>query len=268
LVVAVIGAGTIGSAIARSLARSICGDRVIATDVRAELLKELEKAGVNVTTDNRRAAKEAKVIILCVKPRDVRNIIEEMRHEVKGKLVISVAAAVSLKLLRKAAPEARLVRAMPNLAVLVQESFTAYCASPEVTNEDKVVAERLLGILGKVIEIDERQMDAITALSGCSPAYLSIVIEALVRAGVDFGLPKDLALAASAQTMIGTGKLILDAQKEPSEIRAMVATPGGMTEEGLKEMAKYPVEQAFFSAVKVGVEKSKRISESLAGKET
>jgi len=268
LIVAVIGAGTIGSAVARNLARSSRGDHVIATDVRVELLEDLKKVGVDVTIDNRRAAKEADVIILCVKPRDARYVIEEIRSEVKDKLVISVAAAISLKLLRKAAPEARLVRAMPNLAVLVQESFTAYCASPEVTGEDKVVAERLLGILGKVVEIDETQMDAITALSGCSPAYLSVVIEALVRAGVSVGLPKDLALAASAQTMIGTGRLILDAQKEPSEIRAVVATPGGVTEEGLKEMSKYPVEQAFISAVKVGIEKSKSITEGLAEKET
>jgi len=268
LIVAVIGAGAIGSAVARNLARSSRGDRVIATDVRVELLEDLKKAGVDVTIDNRRAAKEADVIILCVKPRDARYVIEEIRSEVKDKLVISVAAAISLKLLRKAAPEARLVRAMPNLAVLVQESFTAYCASPEVTGEDKVVAERLLGMLGKVVEIDETQMDAITALSGCSPAYLSVVIEALVRAGVSVGLPKDLALAASAQTMIGTGRLILDAQKEPSEIRAVVATPGGVTEEGLKEMSKYPVEQAFISAVKVGIEKSKSITEGLAEKET
>jgi len=268
LIVAVIGAGTIGSAVARNLARSSRGDHVIATDVRVELLEDLKKVGVDVTIDNRRAAKEADVIILCVKPRDARYVIEEIRSEVKDKLVISVAAAISLKLLRKAAPEARLVRAMPNLAVLVQESFTAYCASPEVTGEDKVVAERLLGMLGKVVEIDETQMDAITALSGCSPAYLSVVIEALVRAGVGVGLPKDLALAASAQTMIGTGRLILDAQKEPSEIRAVVATPGGVTEEGLKEMSKYPVEQAFISAVKVGIEKSKSITEGLAEKET
>jgi len=268
VVVAIIGAGVVGSAVARSLVRSRRKDHIIVTDVRVDRLKELERYGVTVTTDNRRAAKEADIVILCVKPKDVGNVLEEVRNEVKGKLIISVAASVSLDFLRAAAPEARLARAMPNLGILVQESFTAYCASADVPGEDKSKAERLLSALGKVVEVDERHMDAITALSGCSPAYLAVIMEAMAQAGLEVGLPGELALTASAQTMVGTGKLILEAGKQPSEIKAMVATPGGVTEEGLKELAKVPVQQAVINAVKAGAEKSRKISKNLVGKVT
>jgi len=268
VVVAIIGAGVVGSAVARSLVRSRWKDHIIVTDVRVDRLKEFERHGVTITTDNRRAAKEADIVILCVKPRDVGNVLEEIRNEVKGKLIISMAASVSLDFLRAAAPEARLARAMPNLGILVQESFTAFCTSADMPGEDKSEAVRLLSALGKVVEVDERHMDAITALSGCSPAYLSVIMEAMVQAGLEVGLPGELALTASAQTMVGTGKLVLEARKQPSEIKAMVATPGGVTEEGLKELVKVPVQEAVINAVKAGAEKSRKISKNLVGKVT
>jgi len=161
------------------------------------------------------------------------------------------------------APEAKFVRAMPNMAVLVQESFTAYCASVDVTSEEKAEAEKLLSILGRVVEVDEKQMDAVTALSGCAPAFLSVIMEAMVYGGLEAGLSRDLALAASAQSMIGAGKLVLEAEKTPSEIKDMVTTPGGVTVEELRELEKVPVRHAVMCAVKAGAEKSKRISQSL-----
>ncbi len=263
MVVTVIGAGTIGTAVAKSLLKS-GHEEISATRRHIERAKELEESGVRVTRSNRKAAKEARIVILCVKPKDIQGVLEEIKDEIKGKLVVSFAAGVHLSFLKAIAPEAKFVRAMPNIAVLVQESFTAYCAGSDLTSNERVEAEQLLHILGRVVQIDEKHMDAVTALSGCSPAYLSVIMGAMVQGGIEAGLPKDLALAAAAHTMAGTGKLALEAAKEPSEIIGMVATPGGVTEDGLQELEKYFVTEAIVSAVKAGASKSKRISQSFS----
>ncbi len=261
--VAVIGAGVIGSAIAKALVQSHPATRIIASDKLSQRLKDLKKIGVVVTTENRRAASEADIMFLCVKPSDVETVLKEVREEVKGKLVISVAAGVGLDFLKRVAPEARFVRAMPNLGILVQGSFTCYCPSENVSEEDKKVANSMLCVLGRAVEVDEKYMDAVTALSGCSPAYLSFILEAMVSAGEEIGLPKELALVSLAQTMIGTGRLILEAGKDPAQIISMVATPGGVTEEGLKVLARYPIRKAISETMKAGVAKAKEISQSL-----
>jgi len=261
--VAVIGVGMIGGALVKSLLKSRYEGKIIAADLRIERLTELEKLGVTTTSDNRAAAEGADIAIICVKPKDVRKALTQIKDEVKGKIVISFAAAVNLITLKKIAPEAHLVRAMPNIAIMVQESLTAYCTDPDTTVEDKVKAQEILSRLGRVAEVEEEYMDAITGLSGCAPAYLSIILEALTYAGLEVGLPRELALLSAAQSMVGTGKLVLEAEKHPAEIRDMVATPGGVTIEGLRELEKVPIRHAFMRAIKVATAKSRRISQAL-----
>jgi len=259
--IAVIGGGVIGEAVAKNLVSS--GYKVIVSEKMAERVKELEKMGLNVTMNNKMAARQADTIILCVKPKNVKEVLEEIREEIKDKIVISVAAAITLNFLKKVAPEAKFIRVMPNLAIIVREAFTAYCASPELSEEDLEKSVKLLERFGEVREVDEKYMDAITALSGCAPAYLSLIAEAMMYAGLEAGLERDLALAIAAQTMIGTGKLILEGHKTPSQIRDMVTTPGGVTIEGLFELEKIPIRHAFMSAVKSATKKSHEITLAL-----
>jgi len=262
MIVSIIGAGAIGSAVARGLIESRIFDRVIASRRHIEKIQDLKKIGVEVTRDNRKAAEEADVVIICVKPKDVEKVLREIRDEIKGKLVISMAAAVSLGFLKKIASEAKFVRAMPNLAILVRDSFSAYSADSDISDREKSEAEKILKILGRVIEIDEEMMDAVTAVSGCAPGYFSFMIKAIVEACVREGLPEDIALVASAQSMIGTGRLILGGLS-PSEIIRRVATPGGITEEEIKEMKRAKVAESVKSAIIAGIMKSKRISEEI-----
>ncbi len=263
MAVAVIGVGMIGSALVKSLLKSGYRGNITGTDRLPERLQELGKLGVIATTDNEKAANEADIIILCVKPKDVERVLTEIRDAVKEKIVISFAAGLRLGVLRNMVPEAHLIRAMPNIAILVQESFTAYCADANVTPEDKSRAEEILSKLGRCIEMQEEHMDAITGLSGCGPAYLSIILEALTYAGLEVGLSKDVALIAAAQSMVGTGKLVLEAEKHPAEIRDMVTTPGGVTIEGLQELERVPIRHAFMKAIESATAKSRRISEAL-----
>lgn len=258
MIIAVIGGGVIGEAVARNLALS--GYDVIVAEKRVERIKELKGLGLKATTDNRMAVKQADVVILCVKPKDVESALKEIDEEINGKLLISLAAAITIDFLKRLAPKAKVIRAMPNLAIAVRESFTAYSAEQGLKPEENEIAVKLLRSLGVVEKIDESYMDAITALSGCAPAYMALIAEAMMYAGLEAGLERSLALKVAAQAMIGTGKLILEGQRTPSQIRDMVTTPGGVTIEGLFELEKVPIRYAFMSAVKAAMEKSRKIT--------
>ncbi len=261
--IAVIGAGMMGGAIVKSLLKSKYQGKITATDAQLVRIKEMEQLGVATSSDNRKAAAESDILFLCVKPGDVAKVLTEIAREIKGKLVISVAATVPLAFLKKKALETKFVRIMPNVAALVQASYTAFSCDAEVTPNDKVKVKALLDVMGMSEEVDEKYMDAITALSGSGPGYLSIIIEALMYAGLRVGLPRNIALASAAQTVLGTGKLIIDLQEHPAKIKDMVTTPGGTMIEAIYELEGSQIRQALMRAVEEAAKKSKIIRESL-----
>jgi len=261
--VTVIGAGMMGSAIIKSLIKSNYQGKITAVDIQIEKLKDLENLGVKVSSDNGKSAEDADIVFIIVKPGDVEKVLKEISKEIKDKLVISVAATVPLKFLRKNAPDSRLVRIMPNLCALVQASYTAYCCEENVTAEDKLKVKTLLDMMGICDEMDEKYMDAITAVSGSGPGYLSIIIEALMYAGLKVGLPRNIALAAAAQTVMGTGKLIIDLHEDPSKIKDMTTTPGGTTIEAIYQIEQSQIRPAMIRAIEEATKKSQTIREKL-----
>jgi pyrroline-5-carboxylate reductase len=262
-VVAIIGAGVIGGAIAKSLLKAGRKGRIIATRRDVKRIKELSDLGIEVMADNGKATREARIIFLCVKPGDVGKVLEEVGDEMKGKLVISTAATVPLSFYKKLVPRAKFVRAMPNVAVLVQEAFTGYCCDKDVTPEDRKEVQGILSALGRSEEVEEKYMDAITALSGSAPGYLSVIIEGLMYAGLRVGLPRELALTSSAQAVLGTAKLVLETREHPAKIKDMVTTPGGTTIEAIYELEGSQIRQALMKAVKEATEKSQVIRDRL-----
>jgi pyrroline-5-carboxylate reductase len=261
--IAVIGAGMMGGAIVKSLLKSGYSGKITAVDIQPEKLKEQEKLGVAVSTDSRKAAADADVIFICVKPNNVASVLKQINSSVKGKLVISIAATVPLKFLKKFVPDAKIVRIMPNVAALVQASYTAYCCGENVTKKDKEKVQSLLNRMGVCEELDEKYMDAITALTGSGPGYISIIIEALMYAGLKVGLPRNVALYGAAQTVLGTGKLVLDLQEHPAKVKDMVTTPGGTTIEAIYELEGSSIRQSLMRAVEEAAKKSQIIREAL-----
>jgi len=261
--ITVIGAGMMGSAIIKSLIKSGYSGKITAADIRPEKLLEQEKLGVATSMDNRKAMADADILFIVVKPGDVEKVLTEIKSETKGKIVISVAATVPLKFVKKFIPEAKTVRIMPNVGALVQASYTAYCCDEKVTQEDKEKVKRLLSMMGICEEIDEKYMDAITALSGSGPGYLSIIIEALMYAGLKVGLPRNIALTSAAQTVLGTGKLIIELQEHPARIKDMVTTPGGTTIDAIYELEGSQIRQALMRAIGEAAKKSQIIREKL-----
>jgi len=265
--IAVIGAGTIGRAIIESLLKSDLVATIYATRRRIEKIKDLELNSVFITKDNKLAAKNSDVVILSVKPLDVLSVLDEIQEYIKGKLVISLVAAIPIGSLKQKAPEAKFVRAMPNIAVLVQESFTAYATDGSLTEEDSLLVQMIFGSLGMYIEVEEKYLDAFTGLTGSGPAYMFTIIEAFMYAGLKVGLPRELALYSAAQLAIGAGKMVLQLKKHPAELKDMVVTPGGTTIEGIYMMEDNRVRTALIKAVVAATEKSKIITEQLKNNE-
>jgi pyrroline-5-carboxylate reductase len=261
--ITIIGAGMMGGAIIKSLQKGGYKGKITAVDIQLERLKEFENLGVKTSSDNKKAANDADIIFIIVKPGDVAKVLGEISKEIKGKLLISVAATVPLKFLKKNAPEARIVRIMPNLCALVQAAYTAYCCEANVTQEDKEKVKTLLNMMGICDEVDEKYMDAITAVSGSGPGYLSIIVEALMYAGLKVGLPRSIALRSAAQTVMGTGKLVIDLNEDPSKIKDMTTTPGGTTIEAIYQIEQSQIRPAIIRAIEEATKKSQAIREKL-----
>jgi pyrroline-5-carboxylate reductase len=261
--ITVIGAGMMGSAIIKSLIKGKYAGKITAVDIAPEKLGDLEKLGVKVSSDNHKGAADADIIFVIVKPGDVEKVLKEISKEIKNKLLISVAATVPVAFLRKHAPESRIVRIMPNLCALVQAAYTAYCCTENVTLEDKQKVKALLGMMGVCDEMDEKYMDAITAVSGSGPGYMSIIIEALTYAGLKVGLPREIALKCAAQTVMGTGKLVIDLHEDPAKIKDMTTTPGGTTIEAIYQIEQSQIRSAMIRAIEEATKKSQAIREKL-----
>jgi pyrroline-5-carboxylate reductase len=261
--IAVIGAGMMGSAIIKSFLKGNYAGEITAVDFAVEKLKDLEKLGAKVSSNNRKAAANADVVFVIVKPGDVEKVLKEVSNEIKGKLLVSVAATVPLEFLRKNAPEAKIVRIMPNLCAMVQASYTAFCCGDNVTSGDKEKVKVLLNMMGICDEVDEKYMDAITAVSGSGPGYMSIIIEALTYAGLKVGLPRNIALNCAAQTVMGAGKLVTDLHEEPAKIKDMTTTPGGTTIEAIYQIEQSQIRPAMIRAIEEATKKSQAIREKL-----
>ncbi len=260
--IAIIGAGQVGSAAAQVLAKS--GKwHVIATRRHLNAIRSLENLGVKLSTDNVMAAREADVVILAVKPNIAVKVLKEISNEVIGKLVISFVAAITIEVLKSAAPEAEIIRAMPNIALMVKESFTAYSTSNNVSEKSADLAEEILAEFGEVARVDESLMDAITGLSGSGPAYAATFIEALAYAGLKVGLSREVALRSAARTLLGTAKLVLDLNLHPSRVKEMVITPGGTTIEGIYHIEESGIRSSVMRAVDAASRRCKEITNML-----
>ncbi len=257
--VGIIGAGQIGSAIARVLAES---GRwlVIASRRKIHEIEGLKDLGVRITSDNREVASKSDIVIIAVKPYKAIEVIKEVSDLLDGKILISVAAAVPIRKLKAAAPTAKIVRAMPNIAVVVKASFTAYAKGPDLDVKDEAVVVELLREMGEAQEVDEELMDAVTALSGSGPAYIATLIEAMAYAGLKVGLPRDFSYLSSAYTVYGTAKLYLESGKHPATIKKMVLTPAGTTIEGIFYLEESGIRTAIMKAVEAATKRAQEIA--------
>jgi pyrroline-5-carboxylate reductase len=259
LIVAVIGAGKIGEAAARAIAKSPKVSQVIVTKRNVSTLRRPLPKKMAVTSDNTDAAKRADVVLLSVKAADAKHVLADISAQTNDKIVISFMAAISIRRLEGALPHAKVVRAMPNINALVGEAVTAFTPGQKVTKSDLVLAKFVLERMGEVIEVPEGLMDAVTALSGSGPAYIAILIDALVTAGLKVGLPRGTAFELATQTLVGTSKLLREGMGI-TELRDAVTTPAGTTIAGIYELEKGSFRTSVINAVEAATAAAERVA--------
>ncbi|MEM1521356.1 MAG: pyrroline-5-carboxylate reductase [Candidatus Korarchaeum sp.] len=258
--VAVMGLGKVGTSLVLGLSRM--GYRVLASTANPERHKDIEAMGIEILPSFE-AARRSEIVVIAVKPKQVRGLAEEIRGAVEGKLVISVAAALTTDLLEGLLPRARIIRAMPNLAIMVGESATAIAKGRSATEHDLEVAKRIFGAVGDCIVVEEELMDMITGLSGSGPAYAFLFMEALADAGVKAGLPKELALRLAARSLLGASRMVLEMGEHPAVLKDMVVTPGGVTIAAMHVLEKYRMRAALMDAVEAAVRRAEEIRKEL-----
>ncbi|KAA8921919.1 MAG: pyrroline-5-carboxylate reductase [Thermoplasma sp.] len=263
--ISVIGAGTIGSAISISLAKA--GYRVISTRRRPDLNAGLKSYGIEVTSDNAGAVSSSDMVILTLKPADLVSEIRKLSNSLRGKIVVSMAAAVPMRIIHEILPDSFIVRSMTNIAAEVNAGYTPFCVLKE--DEEKIsFVRRVLGVFGETEQVDEKYMDALTALSGSGPAYILTIIEAMMYGGLKVGLPRSIALKASYQTVMGSAKLLAMSGDHPSAIKEKVITPGGVTIDGIYELENGKIRTSIMRAIESSTIKARKISKDLFPEES
>jgi pyrroline-5-carboxylate reductase len=186
--------------------------------------------GARWTPDNCDVFRASDIIILAVKPQHLAEALADLKECSAGKLILSIAAGVTIEKLRGLLhPTARVVRSMPNMLLQIGAGASAYAGGPNATEADLALAERVLAASGKAWRVEEKQLDAVTALSGSGPAYIFHFIEALTRGGVDLGLPETLARNLAIQTALGSAQLAAQSPLSPMDLAAQVKSPRGTT---------------------------------------
>ena len=264
--IAVLGAGKMGGILIKALVEKhqISPERVRATvahEARAEELSK--KLGVTVTTDNVSAVDGADIILVCVKPQVVQEVMEQISEKVTAKqLVISVAASVHTSQIESALGAGMpVVRAMPNTPCVLGQGMTALCKGQYAATEHVDAACALFNVVGRTVVVDEKHMDAVTGLSASGPAYIYIILESLAEAGVKVGLPRDIATLLAAQTTLGAATVVLETGDHPALLKDAVTTPAGCTIDGIMELEEGKLRVTLIKAVVKAAQRAKELAQ-------
>lgn len=224
---------------------------------------------IPVSTDNAKLARDSDVLLLCVKPHQARQAIESARISADRDLtIISICAAITTEQLRgwisakggKKKPRVAVIRAMPNTPALIGEGMTALAGGPEVPEPAFAVAEEIFTSVGRAARVDESLLDGVTGLSGCGPAYVYLVIEALSEAGVKVGLSRETATLLAAQTLLGASRMVLERGVHPAALKDEVTTPAGCTIDGLMALEEGKLRVTLIKAVLAATKRSKSLN--------
>ncbi|MCW2620517.1 MAG: pyrroline-5-carboxylate reductase [Frankiales bacterium] len=259
-VVAVVGVGKMGEAVLAGLVRA--GTEVIASERVAERSAEIAgRYGVRAL-DPAPAAAEADVVLLVVKPQDVRATAAEIAPALRpGTLVVSLAAGITTAVLEAVLPPGTpVVRVMSNTPALVGQAMSAASAGATATDAHLAQVEELLRPVGRVVRVPEAQQDAVTALSGSGPAYAFRVVEAMVAAGTALGLSAEVAGELAQQTLLGAATLLAGSDQTPAQLREAVTSPGGTTAAALAVLEERGIGAAFLAAMTAARDRSAELA--------
>jgi pyrroline-5-carboxylate reductase len=269
--IAFLGSGNMAEALVKGLlaAGTATRDEILCAEPRAERREELHaRHGVAAFASNLDAVKQADILVLSVKPQVMDALLDEIAPAVDPrKLVVSIAAGVpTAAIARKLGAGARIIRTMPNTPALVGAGATALARGPHASDADLGQAVALFEAVGTAVVVEEHLLDAVTGLSGSGPAFVFLAIEALADGGVKVGLPRHVAMALAAQTVVGAGQLVLETGDHPGKLKDQVTSPGGTTIAGVHALESAGFRAALIAAVEAATKRSRELGELAARK--
>lgn len=261
-----IGAGNMGSAILRGMldANYMKASQVVVCDTSRRRMEELadEFPGATYCDSAIDLVAQCDMIILAVKPYFLQGVIDDVREALDGKAVVSIAAGWTVSMLAGAleGTTATYLRVMPNTPAMVGEGMTALCDDSTFSKDDFAFAKGIFDAVGRTVILPERLFDGVIAISGSSPAYVYMMIEAMADAGVKEGIPRACAYEMAAQSVLGSALMVLSSGTHPASLKDAVCSPGGTTIEAVEELERKGFRAAVMDAMGACAEKSRQMS--------
>ena len=268
--IAILGSGNMGSALLKGIinAKLTPSKKIIACDVSESKLHTLASEWkVRTTLDLNEAVKLSDILLLCLKPQTLPKALDAIKNSVRpDHLIISIVAGMRISFIQqRIGKNVGIVRVMPNIAAVVDEAASAIAYGEFVSTPQKDIAAAIFEAVGEVVVIAEEQLDAVTGLSGSGPAYIYMVIEALIDGGVKMGLARDIATKLAIQTVLGSAKLVKTSGLHPAILRDQVTTPGGTTINAIHELESHGLRSMLINAVATATRRSEELSKGLNG---
>lgn len=261
--IGIVGSGNMATALASGFiaSKKVSESDIILSDKSTENLAKWNKTMVNTTSDNTEVCKASDLIIYAVKPNVLPFVLDETKDFVKGKIVISIAAGVTVKTLEEhLGSDIKIIRAMPNTPAQVGCGMTVLSPNPNVSAEETEVISDLFSALGSAAVLDEKYINAATALHGSSPAYIYMMIETMANSGVKHGIPKDISLKLAAKAVEGAAKMVLETGEHPAKLKDAVCSPGGTTIAAVLELEKGGFSSTVSAAIDACVKRAEEMS--------
>jgi len=252
--IAVLGAGKLGEAIITGLIDTglVKKSQFIATAAHNERLEQLQtRLGVETTLSNGEAVRKSAIVLLCVKPQTVQEVLRQVSDDLTSQhLLISVAASVTTRYIEDLIPQAvPVIRVMPNTPCLIKKGMSAIAVGKHANATHVRQAQKIFDAIGRSLIVDEKHMDAVTGLSASGPAFVYIIIESFVDAGVKVGLPRETATQLAAQMVLGASSMVLETGEHPAKLKDIVTTPAGCTIDGILELEEGGLRVTLIKAV-------------------
>lgn len=263
-----IGVGNMGSAIVQGLTESniVSKNNIYAYDFFPQTLKNQSlKLGFNIAKNNQEVIEKSDIVFLAVKPQVISSILEEIKNHAKPEQIfISMAAGISIEFIKSFFDfDAKIIRIMPNTPALIGEGMTGMASTSPITNNDRNMVKKLLNSFSLVEEVEENLLDAVTAISGSSPAYVDLFIESLADGGVLLGLPRNQSYIFAAQAVIGAAKMILKTGKHPAVLKDIVCSPAGTTIAAVHQLEKHGFRNSIIEAMIAAGSRSKEMNKKI-----
>lgn len=255
----VIGAGNIAGSIVRGVVKTntLPPEDITVSDISEAKLAQLAEIGVCTTVSNKETVQKSDVVLLAIKPNVARKVLEDIKDDIQGKLLVSVVAGFSREMIAQTVGESvRIVRTMPNVALLVGEGMTVLCRTTNVSDDDFASVRAIFDANGKTAVLNEELFDAATATNGSGPAYVFVIIEAMADAAVLQGIPRETAYLLVEQTILGSAKLALETKEHPGKLKDMVCSPGGTSIEAIYSLEKNGLRATLIEAMDACTKKS------------